>query len=203
MNYSSGGGGFTIAPTNVDPSITGDALTAERGLRSLGLTNSYGFGDWDPTSNSFDDAVAVFDFWTWGFSVNSGENVVNLEGMDIRLVRNFSGPDAFEIQASVNGGAALALFSHDFGGEPNPVNFFGIDLGGLGTLTPGDRVDFTLAAFNSTSTSGNFGLVNFNNGSPGLVVNGSVTAVPEPSMIAVLSLLSTGGLIVRRYRKKV
>lgn len=203
LNYRSAGG-FSIDATDVDPSLTGNALTAGVGLTSVNpsVFGTFNFSDWDPASTSFEDAVAVNDFWTWGFSVNAGPNLVTLETMDIRLDRSTTGPDDFEIRGAVNGGTEISLLTHDFNRFSNPVNFFNIDLTGLGTLSEGDNVNFTLAAYNSTVFNGSFDMENFANGSPGLAINGTVTAVPEPSAMAALGMLVVGGLVVRYRRKK-
>ena len=67
-----------------------------------------------------------------------------LATMDIRLDRSGTGPDDFEIQASVNGGTAVSLLTHDFNDSANEVEFTNVDLSAIGALTQGDSVVFTL-----------------------------------------------------------
>lgn len=189
----------SLAPASADAAVTATNLSAGSGLTAAN-GSTYNWNQWDPASVSFADAVAANDFWTWGFTV-SGNATVALEDFDIRLDRSGTGPDDFEIQASVNGGAGVSLLTHDFGDSASGVDFTAVSLAALPTLNNGDSVVFTMAAFNSEGTGGTFDLetVDFGGSDPrALRINGTVTAVPEPSSLALLAVAGVAGAIRRR-----
>lgn len=187
----------SVAAVAADASVSADNLTAGSGLNTTNFS-TFNFTGWDTTSTSFADAVAANDFWAWGFDVTAAATTIDLTTMDLRVDRSGSGPDDFEIQASVNGGTPVSLLTHDYNDSGSGVNFTGVDLTALGTLTTGDSVVFTLGAYNSESENGSLDLENltFPGGNDGIVINGTV--VPEPTSLALLGL---GGLVVARRRR--
>jgi hypothetical protein len=102
-------------------------------------------------------AVAANDFWRWGFDVTSAV-FIDLTTMDIRLDRSGTGPDDFEIQASVNGGPGVSVLTHNYNDSDQAVNFLDVNLSALPLLQQGDSVVFTLGAYNSEGTGGTFDL---------------------------------------------
>jgi hypothetical protein len=189
----------TLAASVADPAITADALSAGPGLvPNSGST--WNWRDWDTASTSFSEAVAAGDFWTFGFEV-TGNVFVSPTALDIRLDRSGSGPDDFELVASVNDGAPISVLSFDYGDASSGVDFVDVDLTALGQLGPGDSVVFTIAAFNSESSAGTFDLetVDFNGADPrSLRLLGDVAPVPVPPAFALFgaSLLT----LLRRRR---
>lgn len=188
--YTTAGSTTSLAASIVDPGVTADDLVAGSGL-NVQTFSTFNFTGWNTTSTSFAAAVAENDFWTWGFDVTSSDPL-DLTTMDIRLDRSGSGPDDFEIQASVNGGTPVTVLTHDYEDSSSGVTFTGVDLSGIATLNQGDSVVFTLAAFNSESNAGSFDLetVTFPGGSDSLVINGefATVAIPEPSSVALMML---------------
>ena len=199
----------TIAASTVATGLAADDLSAGGGLtaNSGGTYNWRGWNDDNPTA-SFADAVGDGDFWSWGFDVTDALNV-DLTSFDIRLDRSGTGPNQFEIQASVNGGTGISLLSDDFGTSSSGRDYVGIDLTALGTLTQGDSVVFTLAAFGvdsgGGSSAGTFDLetVDFNGPDERSIrIEGTTSAVPEPGTIAGLFSLGLAGAVAGRRRRR-
>lgn len=193
----------SLAPAIVDGSVSATNLDAGAGL-GLNTGSTFNFNSWDTSSTSFENALAAGDVWTFGFSITDATSIVDLTTMDIRLDRSGTGPDDFEIRASVNGGAATSLLVGDFAGGTLGVNFLGVDLGGLSSLSLGDSVLFTLAAWNATSAAGTFDLetITFPGGTDGLTIRGNVSVIPEPST-ALLFALGLGGLASIRRKDEI
>lgn len=190
----------SLAPAVVDGSVSAANLEAGPGL-GLNTGSTFNFNSWDVSSTTFEAAAAAGDVWTFGFSITDANALVDLSTMDIRLDRSGTGPDDFEIRASVNGGASTSLLIGDFAGGSLGVNFLGVDLSSLSGLTLGDSVLFTLAAWNASSALGTFDLetITFPGGTDGLTIRGNVSVVPEPST-ALLFALGLGGLASIRRR---
>ena len=188
---------YTVAPVITDASVAGDNLVAGAGLTSTNFS-TFNFTGFDVASTSFADAVAANDAWTWGFDVTAPATTIDLTTLDIRVDRSGTGPDDFEVQVSVNGGAPISLLTYDFNDSGSGVNFLGVDLSAVPTLTTGDSVVFTLGAYNSETSAGSFDLENitFPGGNDGIVVSGNV--VPEPGSLALIGL---GGLLIARRRR--
>ncbi|MEO1082053.1 MAG: ExeM/NucH family extracellular endonuclease [Pseudomonadota bacterium] len=175
-----------LTATTFDPSLIPDQLSAGAGL-SANSGGTWNWRGWDTASTSFGDALAAGDFWTWGFDVGAAS--VTPTSMDIRLDRSGSGPDDFEIQASVNGGTPVSVLTFDYGDSGSGVDFVAVDLSSIGTLNAGDSIVFTLAAFNSESNAGTFDLetVGFGGSDPrSLRISGTVGGAVDtpPSVIS-------------------
>lgn len=184
----------------VDPAVTAASLVAGTGL-TVNTGSTFNFRTWNTSSTSFEAAVAANDFWSWGFSVAAPSTSITLGTMDLRLDRSGTGPDDFEIRASVNGGSAVSILSHDYKDTDAAVDFLNVSLAALGTVSTGDVVSFTLGAFNSESASGTFDLetIGFSGENPrGLQIHGTV--IPEPSTYAALAGLFTLGVVAVRRR---
>ena len=202
VEYLTAGGTDSIAAGSADAAVTSDNLVAGGGLNVENFS-TFNFSDWDTASASFADAVAADDFWTWGFDVTAPLTTVSPTTMDIRLDRSGTGPDDFEIQASVNGGGAITLLTHDFGDSSSGVDFLGVDISTIGDLNTGDSVVFTLAAFNSESSNGTFDLetADFGGSDPrALRIEGTISAVPEPSAFLFGTLIC--GVLGAKYSRK-
>jgi hypothetical protein len=182
----------TAAEVSADNMVAGSGLSTESG-------STWNFKGWDGAS--FAGSVSSNDLWRWGFDVV--QNVeIDLTTMDIRLDRSGTGPDDFEIQASVNGGTPVSLLTHNYNDSTSGVNFLNVSLASLGTVELGDSVVFTLAAYNAENAgAGTFDLENitFPGGNDGIVIKGDITPVPEP---AALSLLGLGTVAVLRRRRQ-
>jgi hypothetical protein len=194
--------GFVTLPDANAAEVTPANLIAGSGLVDAS-GGTWNFSGWDTASTSFAAAVAANDNWTWGFTVSDDVNI-DLTTMDIRLDRSGTGPDDFEIQASVNAGTPITVLSHNFNDSDASLDFLGVSLASLGTLSLGDVVTFTLGAYNSEGTGGTFDMetINFGGGGTyGLIINGDVSAViPEPSsvLMSLMAISAFGAVAMRR-----
>ncbi len=157
----------------VENGVTADLLATGGGLTSNTFA-TWNWQDWGETGSSpyttystYDEAVAAGKTWTWGFAVSAGTTISDLT-LDTRLDRSGTGPNQVEIKASVNAGTPISVLDFDYVDAASGVDFIGVDLSALGTLTTGDQVAFTLAAFGEdsggASSTGSFDLetVDFN-----------------------------------------
>ncbi len=191
----------TLSPDVQGAGVTGAPMTAGTGI-DVASGATWNWNNWDPANTSYAAAVAANETWTWGFNV-TGNVSIELTTFDIRLDRSGTGPDDFEIQGAVNGGAPVSLLTFDYGDTSVGVDFLGVSLAPLGTVVQGDSVAFTLAAFNSEGTAGTFDLetIDFGGADPrALRIEGNITAVPEPASAMLLGVFSTGLLSFRRRR---
>lgn len=200
VQYATAGSVTSLPAVAESAAVTSDDLVAGSGL-TVQTFSTFNFSGWDTASTSFAAAVAANDFHTWGFDVTAPGTTIELTTMDTRWDRSGTGPDDFEIQVSVNGAPGISLLTHDFGDSSAGVSFPGVDLSAVPTLTTGDSVVFTIAAFNSESSGGTFDLetITFPGGTDGIVINGTVTGVPEPTT-CMLALVGLAGLATTRRR---
>jgi len=187
----------SIIASFVTGALTATELTAGSGITAA-TGGTWNWNGWDTESLSFVDAVAAGDFFTWGFTATAE---VTPEELEIRLDRSGTGPDDFEIQMSLNGGAPISLLTHDYGDSAVGVDFTNIDLTSLGTLDNGDTVVFTLAAFNSETTGGSFDIEN--SGGVGINILGvssvpTLTITTDQSSYGEADGTSAGEIIVSR-----
>ncbi|MEM9353471.1 MAG: PEP-CTERM sorting domain-containing protein [Planctomycetota bacterium] len=196
VQYATAGGVNPLPAFFADAAVSADGLTAGSGLNVQNFS-TFNTTGWDVASTSFADAVAADDVWTWGFDV-TGSTPLDLTTMDFRLDRSGTGPDDVEIEVSVNGGAGIPVFFHDYNDSGAGVNFVGVDLSGVPTLVSGDSVVFTLGAYNSESAAGSLDLetITFPGGTDSLTIFGEF--VPEPTSFVMLSLGAMGLGFVRR-----
>ncbi len=180
----------SMPPIATNPAVSGDNMVAGSGLTPQGASTTWNFNSWNTASTSFAAAVAANDFWRWGFDVTSPV-FIDLTTMDIRLDRSGTGPDDFEIQATVNGGPGFSVLSHNYNDSADGVNFLDVDLSSLPVLVQGDSVEFTLGAYNSEASTGTFDLetITFPGGTDAIVIEGTVAAVPEASAFLFGGLL--------------
>lgn len=199
VQYGTQGSTTSLAPFDVAAEVAGDDLTAGTGIDVLSFS-TFNFTNWDPANGSFDDAIADDEYFRWGFTVTDNAVSIDLTTLDIRVDRSGSGPDDFEIRASVNSAPGISVLSHDYGDSSSGVNFLDVDLSSISGLTAGDSVVFTLAAFNAESTGGTFDLetITFPGGNDAITVNGNISVIPEPSTALLLGLGLAGLGRVRR-----
>lgn len=199
VQYGTAGSTTSLAPVSFDASVSPENLNAGSGI-DVQAFSTFNFSGWDIDNTSYADALADDEVWTWGFSVTDPLASIDLTTMDIRLDRSGTGPDDFEIRATVNSASETTILAYDFNDSSSGVNFLGVDLSALSGLTQGDVVEFTLAAFNAESAAGTFDLETITfPGNDGIVIQGDITVIPEPST-ALLIGLGLAGLGVRSRR---
>lgn len=196
-SWGTAGSTTSLAANFAGVGVTADNLVAGDGL-DVRNDSTFNFDDWDPASTDFGAAVAVDDFWTWGFSSSVA---YDLTDFSIALDRSGTGPDDFLIQLAVNGGSPEDVLSFDFQDNAqltaNGVSFLNVDLSSFEAVT--DAV-FVLGAFNSESTVGTFDLELLPSSANGLIITGEISAVPlpAPAFMLLAGLFGLGALRLRR-----
>lgn len=186
-----------LAPNSVSSGITVTDLTAGSGL--FAEAGSYNWSDWNDTSASATDALAANDFWTWGFTVDSGS--IDLTSLSLALQRSADGPNDVDVQASVNGGSSFSVLTDSFAGSTTVNTFTAGQIGSVPVLNAGDSIAFSLTGFNSNSPFGTLSLQGIPGSTAGLIVTGTPGVIPEPSSICLVTLV-TAGVSLRRRRRK-
>lgn len=199
LTYAPVGATTLEGMTMFEAAIIPTDVTAGSGLNPQSGASTYNFNNWDPASTNAVEAIAADDFWTWGFEVDT-LGLVTLDNFQIRLDRSGSGPQNFEVLVSVNGDPATSVLAGDV--PTTGADFTSDSLAGLGLLTGGDAITFTLAAFNSTTTDGTFDIEELDGRDDGIgfVLNGTAVAVPEPSSLFALGSI-TSAVCWRRRRR--
>lgn len=187
----------------VAQNATGLDLTRSTGLSGTAGQNSMNSNNW-----------SVGQFYSFGFTVESGY-FADLTSLEIGTSASNTGPRFFELYSSVdNFTNSLAQIAHGDGTTNFSFVNSSIDLSSLTGLTGlvefRLRVDEDLRA-NVTGTNpstiantGTARITNYFSGGDtgGFRINGTISAVPEPTSLALLGVVSLGGLAARRFRKK-
>lgn len=195
--------------TNTASSNTQNSTFSAIGIATSSMTRGTGISN-NNAANSFrgtgfsNDGIAVTNTDYFQFAVNSsGLSLFSIES----LAGNFNGTSTFSANPGVTmqwayslDGTNFSLAATDFvrvGSGAFTYTFTGTD---ATALTDISSATFRLFASGQTTTGG-WGLQSAATpGTVGLTVNGTVTAVPEPSSLAILSLCGVGGAIYRRRR---
>lgn len=179
------------------PGVVGTGYSRGNGLTSAtGVT----FNSRDFTLNGTQaDAVTNDDFVQWSFT---SSNAFNLTDFDIRYDRSGGGPTNLRIDFQANGGAFSTVFT-DTDVSSAGENNVGIALSS-NSVTSGV---FRLYGWGAADLLGTFDLENnaaigtSSGGNVSFELNG-ITAVPEPSSIALVSLMGCTGLVAAYRRRK-
>lgn len=196
--------GFDMAGTTTDPLAANTVaanITVNSGLTRVGLgassaANNFGSNGWNITDtfNNADDYIS--------FSLTPvGGNQMTLTDISWnRINASSTGPNNGRWGYSIGGGSWV--YQTDF--AITTANAAGSwDFADIVNETQG--VEFRFWAYGATSAGGGAsaatGSSNFRNGAAGddLVLNGTVSVVPEPSVMALLSL---GGFSLLRFSRR-
>jgi len=170
-----------LAGTTASALIRGSGLGAGTGA----TFNSSGWSD-EPT-----------DYLEWGWSSSVP---LDLSDLDIRYDRSTSGPSVIGIQLSINGGGYTSIFS-DASVNVNGEDNLDIDLSAFDRVT---SASFRLFGSGASSGTGTLDIEPLTGISPdrGIVVNGTVAAVPEPGGFELAAVAFLGICGSRWWRRK-
>jgi hypothetical protein len=200
--------GFDFAGTTTDPqpaNLLTSNITSVQGLSRVGLgtpstSNNFGSNGWNIT-DTFNEGN---DYIAFSLSVDSGYQISLTDLTWTRLNASSTGPGTGRWGYSVNGGAfvlqdTFAITTSSASGSWSSI--------GLTDAT--GTIEFRFWAYGTVSAGGGAsataGSVNYRNSVAGddLVLNGSVSVIPEPSTYTLLALAAAGfgGYVIRRRRR--
>ncbi|TWU41684.1 hypothetical protein Poly51_63910 [Rubripirellula tenax] len=183
-------GGFGSTASSTGTGVTGLDLARGPGIDATTFSNGfYAASQWT-TSSSLD----LDDYFQWGFT---STNAFDLTTLDLAYSRDSNGPKQIDVQFSTDGVSFSSVFDDasvvDFG-EANR----NIDISAFTNVTSGT---FRLYGFDAAETFGKFALLDVLGGGNSIIVNGNLTAVPEPS--SLLLVATCGSLFAFRRRRPV
>jgi hypothetical protein len=178
-----------LAPTTLESNLANTGGLNRVGLGASSNTNAIGSNGWNLT-NTLNESD---DYLTFSFTPNSGYQVSITELSWTRLNASNTAPGTGRWGYRIGSGSftlqdTFAItFANAAGSWTN-----------VGIVNATDTVEFRFWAYGAVSvngsTSAGTGGVTYRNSAVGddLVVNGSVTAVPEPSTVAFLGFSALG-----------
>lgn len=218
----------TVAPTTVDPGVTGIVLSRGPGLDVANLTNGFSADQYSvgTAGDTLAEAVAAGDFFQWGFTTNAN-TITALTQLGFSLRRSATdGPSHYQVQASLDGfataGTAVATFDYlgrSSGTAPGvvaPFQWMTTDTPGQGNgnqILPAALLlaDDPILQGIPGNTAVTFRLYGWGNGAvaisntvalgriDGPTVEGVIVEIPEPASF-VLAGCAIAGLVVSRRR---
>jgi hypothetical protein len=203
-----GAGNFGPSPHaagEILANVTSVGLTRNHDLllTGQGAANAWGANNFSNDSN-FDAAINAGNFFTFSVTPDAGFllSLSSIGNYNIR--RSGTGPNTGRWQYQVGSGSFVDLTSDITWGAITTVAGnpqASIDLTGITALqNASDAITFRLTVWGATTTGGTFYLNQFagttNND---FILNGSVSAIPEPT--AVLLLTGMAGLVGLKRRR--
>ena len=176
-------------PNTADPYTAGQVVIANvtaTGIgRGSGITGRNSNNRYNASSWSTALAIDLNDYFTFGFSPDSGFAITLAEFAFVGEASS-EGPKSFAFRSSIDG------FSSDIGTVDSTGASISLATPQFESLS--SAVEFRLYGWNAVSGGGTFSVNDFS-------FNGSVTAVPEPSSMALVALMG-GGATVWGWRKR-
>jgi hypothetical protein len=184
----------SLSATDVNALVLAGDLTRGSGLTASAAGDSFSASGWT-TSNSI-DANDYFQF-----TVTSNANTtMSLDRLSFAERRSGTGTRNFELRSSTNGfttSSSQAVF-----GFPDDTNTRqrSIVLTGLSNLSGGTSVTFRVYGYSAEASAGTWRLQN-NTTDNGLFLDGSITAVPEPTSGLLIGIGTLACFALRRNRR--
>lgn len=205
----------SFGPSSLEAAAQGDGLIVGSLEKGAGITyNSTVAANWSDafggnnfiTANDNSKALAISNGFFINFTVTvDWATSASFSSIDANFRRTNAGPNTFQWQYSLNGGAYADIGSTSTyiltGGATAQPSVSLTDISALQTLTTGDAVTFRLLAWRDGGNfnGGSWAIANLTGND--LVLNGTV-AVPEPGTTALLGVSAVAaGLAIRRRRK--
>lgn len=186
-----------LPATFVAANVAGASLSLGSGVTASSAANTFGGSDFDTTSLAA--AVAGNDYLSFTITPSAGYNLrltsISLNSGVAIAVSNFHG----DLLSSTTGlTPADSLHSYSFSSLGAPAQ--SITLSSVSALQAvSGPIEFRLYGWRDVAGTSTFRLRNLANSD--LVINGSLTAVPEPSVsAAILGVLVLAGVWIRRRR---
>lgn len=180
-----GGDEASIAATTQNFAGPAASLTRGPGLIAIALTNGFNSNGFT-AAGTIANATANGDYYQFSFTTPS-DTVMSFSDLDANFRRTNLAPNTFQWQYNIGAG---------FVGIGSPFSFTGLDTNGtnqpdiilsgisdLQNVAPGSSVTFRLLAAGANNFSPQFGIGRLSGND--LVLNGSMSSVPEPTSLAL------------------
>lgn len=194
-----------------EPSVTNDAnlaaanLTLGAGVVASTNGNRFGGSNWFDTGNTaagstIAEAVAGNNFIQ--FVVTPSGATFSATSLDFIWDRSGTGPSSVALRSSIDGFATdLGTVTGMISGGNATTTLRSIAISGVNDIST--STTFRLYGFGTTAVGGTGGFDTATGATtPNVVFNGTITAVPEPTSIVLLSLAGSSGLVVNYRRRK-
>lgn len=201
-----GYGPSPFAPTTANPNLTVVGLTRGGGITTGGSPPAavWGGTGFDTTASSAAAALAANEFVFFSSTANSGFSA-SYSSINANFRRTGTGPSSFQWQYSLDGtnytniGSIISYAGTDTNGfAQTSITLSGISA--LQNVTAGTTTTLRLVAWGATGATGNWGFGKL--AGDDLAINGSVTAIPEPSTYAaIVGAMVLASLIICRHRR--
>lgn len=175
------------------PGIQSADLTLGDGISVAGAANRFGGRGW---SIALNDSIANDDYIQFIVAPEGGF-VFSVDSFAFSWHRSTTGPTSVALRSSLDSFASnIGQVTGITEGSNALRNIAVSGLNDISTATT-----FRLYGFGGTNAATGTGGFNTSNAtSPNVVLSGSVTAVPEPSSLALLTVCGVAGVIYRRRR---
>ena len=185
--------GTTVTPVELEPNILGINLTRGSGISAAG-GNTFNSNAWSDSS-TLAEAITNEDYLEFGLVLAPGIQASNLSA-GFFGDRSATGPSSIEVFFSTDNFATQTsvLTATDVGITGSIQNTDSITANLTGAVT------FRIYGYGGSSTAGTFDIEDTGfDGTFGLVINGDLSAIPEPS---TSSLIGLAALFIIRRRKR-
>ncbi len=207
-----GANNFGVSPlsaTQADANVSVVGLTRGSGVGTTGTGAGNAWGGNAMQAANATAAATGNDFFSFSVTANAGQTVSFSDVAAYNIRRSASGPTTGLWQYQVGGGGWNSIggnitwgaVTSSAGNAQSAITLSGI--GALQNVGSGIAVDFRVLMFGGTASAGT-GYLNDPSGSSGndFIVNGTISAVPEPTSMALLGVTGVVGAVGARFRKK-
>lgn len=188
-----------------DPGWTASDLGLGAGLPGGGVssTTETAFNLATETTNSEAGAISGDDYFTFTITANA-DTIIDFTQLTVDLGGNGAGSAPsyntnFRLRTSLDNFSAPSLLTDANittpGGNPIVLTTFTADLSGLSNISSAAPIEFRIYNFDNTDASGRFNRVD------NVILEGTVSAIPEPSNYALIVATALGTIFVRRQFK--